>query len=109
MEETISINEVIKVLRKHLMTIFISTLAGLAIASLATFFIFTPKFSSQAQLIVTLPQSSTTNANDVNINLQMINTYKDMIISDLVLTEVKERLETEDHVSMSAEKIKNAI
>lgn len=58
----------------------------------------TPKYGSQAQLIVTLPQSDTANVNDVNTNLQMINTYKDMIVSDLVLNEVKDRLETEDNV-----------
>jgi capsular polysaccharide biosynthesis protein len=109
MEETISLKEMIKILRKHVMTIIISVLAGLAVASLATFFIISPKFSSQAQLIVTLPQSDTTNVNDVNTNLQMINTYKDMIVSDLVLNEVKDRLETQDKVTMSAEAIKKAI
>ncbi|WP_429952197.1 YveK family protein [Enterococcus sp. DIV0213j] len=87
----------------------ISMFAGLAIAGVATFFILTPKYSSQAQLIVTLPQSDTTNANDVNMNLQMINTYKDMIVSDLVLNEVKDRLETEDNVKMTAGEIKEAI
>ncbi|WP_229295465.1 YveK family protein, partial [Enterococcus faecalis] len=93
MEETISLKEIFETLRKHLVTILISMFAGLAIAGVATFFILTPKYSSQAQLIVTLPQSDTTNANDVNMNLQMINTYKDMIVSDLVLNEVKDRLE----------------
>lgn len=96
MEETISIKEIIGVFRKRLLTLFISTLVGLAVASFVTFFILTPKFSSQAQLIVTLPQSNITNVNDVNTNLQMINTYKDMIISDLVLSEVKDQLETQD-------------
>lgn len=109
MEETISMKEVIEVLRKHLKTIVIATFTGLVIAIITTFFILTPQFSSQAQLIVTLPQSNTTNANDVNTNLQMINTYKDMIVSDLVLNEVKERLETEDQIVMSAEEIKKAI
>ena len=109
MEETISLKEIFETLRKHLVTILISMFAGLAIAGVATFFILTPKYSSQAQLIVTLPQSDTTNANDVNMNLQMINTYKDMIVSDLVLNEVKDRLETEDNVKMTAGEIKESI
>lgn len=58
---------------------------------------------------MTLPQSDTANVNDVNTNLQMINTYKDMIVSDLVLNEVKDRLETEDNVKMTAGQIKDAI
>jgi len=83
MEETISLKEIFETLRKHLVTIIISMFAGLAISGIVTFFILTPKYSSQAQLIVTLPQSDTANVNDVNTNLQMINTYKDMIVSDL--------------------------
>ena len=103
MEETISLKEIFETLRKHLVTIIISMFAGLAISGIVTFFILTPKYSSQAQLIVTLPQSDTANVNDVNTNLQMINTYKDMIISDLVLNE------TEDNVKMTAGQIKDAI
>jgi capsular polysaccharide biosynthesis protein len=109
MEETITLKEIFETLRKHLLTIFISMFAGLAIAGVATFFVLTPKYSSQAQLIVTLPHSEVTNANDVTMNLQMINTYKDMIVSDLVLNEVKTRLENEDNVHMSTGKIKEAI
>lgn len=106
MEETISLKEIFETLRKHVITILISMFAGLAISGIVTFFILTPKYSSQAQLIVTLPQSDTAN---VNTNLQMINTYKDMIVSDLVLNEVKDRLETEDNVKMTAGQIKDAI
>ncbi|HFQ3547671.1 TPA: YveK family protein [Enterococcus faecium] len=106
MEETISLKEIFETLRKHLVIIIISMFAGLAISGIVTFFILTPKYSSQAQLIVTMPQSDTAN---VNTNLQMINTYKDMIVSDLVLNEVKDRLETEDNVKMTAEQIKDAI
>ncbi len=109
MEETISLKEIFETLRKHVITILISMFAGLAISGIVTFFILTPKYSSQAQLIVTLPQSDTANVNDVNTNLQMINTYKDMIVSDLVLNEVKDRLETEDNVKMTAGQIKDAI
>lgn len=109
MEETINLEEIFETLRKHLVTIIISMFAGLAISGIVTFFILTPKYSSQAQLIVTLPQSDTANVNDVNTNLQMINTYKDMIVSDLVLNEVKDRLETEDNVKMTAGQIKDAI
>ncbi|NTQ65423.1 tyrosine protein kinase [Enterococcus faecium] len=109
MEETIRLKEIFETLRKHLVIIIISMFAGLAISGIVTFFILTPKYSSQAQLIVTLPQADTANVNDVNTNLQMINTYKDMIVSDLVLKEVKDRLETEDNVKMTARQIKDAI
>jgi capsular polysaccharide biosynthesis protein len=109
MEETISLKEIFEVLRKHLASIIIAMFVGLGLAGVATFFVITPKYSSQAQLIVTLPQSETANVNDVNTNLQMINTYKDMIVSDLVLNEVKDRLESENNVKMTAGEIKKAI
>ncbi|MCH3669566.1 Wzz/FepE/Etk N-terminal domain-containing protein, partial [Enterococcus faecium] len=51
MEETINLEEIFETLRKHLVTIIISMFAGLAISGIVTFFILTPKYSSQAQLI----------------------------------------------------------
>ncbi|EOL45318.1 lipopolysaccharide biosynthesis protein [Enterococcus phoeniculicola] len=109
MEETISLKDIFEVLRKHIASIFISMFAGLAIAGVVTFFVITPKYSSQAQLIVTLPQTETANVNDVNTNLQMINTYKDMIVGDLVMNEVEERLAKDDNVEMTAKEIKGSI
>lgn len=82
MEKTYTVKQLIDMLVKHLQLILTTMFAGLAIASVLTFFIITPKYSSQAQLVVTLPQTENTNVNDVNSNLQMINTYKDFIVSD---------------------------
>lgn len=109
MEETINLKEIIAILRKHTAAIFMSIFVGLAFAGVLTFFVITPKYSSQAQLIVTLPQSETANVNDVNTNLQMINTYKDMIVSDLVLNQVKERLESENNLDLTVGQLKEAI
>jgi capsular polysaccharide biosynthesis protein len=109
MEETISLKEIFDVLRKHLAVILISLFAGLAIAGIATFFVITPKYSSQAQLIVTLPQTETTNANDVNTNLQMINTYKELVTGDLVINEVKNQLESEYNIDKSIDELKDSI
>lgn len=46
---------------------------------------------------MTLPQSENTNTNDVNTNLMMINTYKDLIKGNLILNQVKDSLEDEGH------------
>ncbi|MCU7357817.1 Wzz/FepE/Etk N-terminal domain-containing protein [Enterococcus dispar] len=110
MEETISLKQIFDILRKHLASIFICSFVGLALAGIATFFIITPKYSSQAQLIVTLPQGdATTNPNDVNTNLQMINTYKELVTGDLVIDQVKDRLESEYNLDMTATQIKSAL
>ncbi|KAF1303532.1 MULTISPECIES: YveK family protein [Enterococcus] len=109
MEETISLKEIFGILKKHIAAIIISMFAGLALAGAVTFFVITPKYSSQAQLIVTLPKNDTTNVNDVNTNLQMINTYKDLIVSDLVMSQVKDTLESEYDLNLSTGEIKGAI
>lgn len=109
MEETISIKQLFEMLRKRLGLIVVGGLVGVLIAGLLAFFILTPKYSSQAQLVVTLPQTETTNANDVNTNLQMINTYKDIITGDLVTNEVSEKLNSEYGMKMSSGELKEAI
>ncbi|MDV7751309.1 YveK family protein [Enterococcus casseliflavus] len=109
MEETISLKQIIDILRKHLASIFIVMFVGLALSAIVTFFVLTPQYSSQAQLIVTLPQTETTNANDVNTNLQMINTYKELVTGDLVINQVKDRLESEYDIEKSVQTLKDAI
>ncbi|MGL9799252.1 YveK family protein [Enterococcus sp. DIV1317a] len=109
MEETISLKEIFDILKKHVAAILISMFAGLALASVATFFIITPKYNSQAQLIVKLPRTDATNAGDVNTNLLMINTYKDMITGDLVMSTVKDRLESEYDLDKTVSELKGAI
>lgn len=109
MEETISLKEIFDILKKHVAAILISMFAGLALASVSTFFIITPKYNSQAQLIVKLPRTDATNAGDVNTNLLMINTYKDMITGDLVMSTVKDRLESEYDLDKTVSELKGAI
>ncbi|MDT2757478.1 Wzz/FepE/Etk N-terminal domain-containing protein [Enterococcus asini] len=109
MEETISLKDIFEILKKHLATIIISMFVGLGIAGIVTFFIITPKYESQAQLIVKLPRAENSNTQDVNTNLLMINTYKDLITGDLVMSTVKDRLESEYNVEMSTGELKSAI
>lgn len=109
MQNTISLNKFFESLKKHIKSIILFVFLGIMISAGVTFFLVTPKFSSQAQLVVTLPQTENTNVNDVNSNLQMINTYKDFIVSDLVLNQVEDRLKSDYKVKMTPQEIKNAI
>lgn len=109
MEETISLKEIFDILRKHLAAIFSFSICRFSISRSSYIFVLTPKYSSQAQLIVTLPQTETTNANDVNTNLQMINTYKELVTGDLVINEVKNQLESEYGIDKSVDELKEAI
>lgn len=97
MEETISLQEIFGILKKRFPLILLTTLIGTLIATILTFFIITPKYSSESQLVVTLPQTEQTSVNDVNANLMMLNTYKDLIKSNAVLSEVQNRAAKENH------------
>lgn len=109
MEQTYSIKQLLDILLKRIKMILLWGLLGIAISAAVTFFLITPKYSSQAQLVVTLPQTENTNVNDVNSNLQMINTYKDFIVSDLVLNQVEDRLKSDYNLKMKPEEIKASI
>ncbi|MGX7328542.1 YveK family protein [Enterococcus bulliens] len=109
MEQVYSTKQLLTVFGKHIKLIIIFGLLGIAVSAILTFFVITPKYSSQAQLVVTLPQTENTNVNDVNSNLQMINTYKDFIVSDLVLNQVEDRLKSDYKMKMNPEEIKASV
>ncbi len=110
MEETISLKEIFDLLRKRITTILLSTFIGLALAGGFTFFFVTPQYSSRAQLIVSMPQSETSTVNDINFNLQMLNTYKDIILQgDAQAEEVQRRLAADHDIKMTTGQIKGAL
>lgn len=112
MEETISLKEIFEVLKKHIALIIVSMFIGVGLAGAITFFVITPQYSSRAQLIVTLPQNENTNSNlnDVNYNLQMLNTYKDIIKEgDALALQVQERLEQDFDIVLTSTQIKEIL
>lgn len=109
MEETISLQELFSVLKKRIGLIIISMFLGVGIAGVLTFFVITPKYSSQAQLMVRLPQSESVDVNNINANLQMINTYKDLIKSDTVMGEVKKKMKSEYNNELTIDTLKASI
>ena len=109
MEETISLQDIFRILKKRVMLIVFCTVLGISAAGVLTFFVITPKYSSQAQLIVRLPQNEMTNVNDINANLQMINTYKDLITSDTVVSAVQLKLKEEYNQAISQEDLKASL
>ena len=110
MEETISLKEIFGIIRKRLLTILACTFVGLGLAGVFTFFVVSPQYSSRAQLIVSLPQSETTSVNDINFNLQMLNTYKDIILQgDGQAQEVQSRLAEQHGIKMTPAEIKASL
>lgn len=111
MEETISLQEIFKILGKRIWLIIGGLVAGIALAAVVTFFVITPKYSSEASLLVTLPQSDNeqVNANVVNSNILMINTYKEFIKGNVVMDEVKSIMEKEHHYKGTIEDLRKSV
>ena len=110
MEETISIVELIQMLKTKALLIIMTTIAGIGLAAGVTFFMLTPIYDSAAQLIVQNKQTEGTNLqNDINGNVMLINTYKDMIKGDIVIDAVQKELQKEYQFTYSNSELKAII
>lgn len=102
MEETSSLEGMLQILKRKLAWIVLTMIAGLGLAAGVTFFLIAPKYDSAAQLIVQSDQEeggSGNLQNDINGNVLLINTYKDMIKSDIVIDAVQKKLQ-DDYQSL---------
>ena len=52
MEEEISLKDLYQIVKKHFLTILIAMVSGIILSVLAMIFLVTPKYSSEAQLLV---------------------------------------------------------
>ena len=96
MEEEISLVELFDIIKKRLAWIINATLLGILLAALFTFFVAVPEYSSTTQLLVNrTQQSEVIQQSDINTNVQLINTYKDIVIGPIILDEVREDLDLE--------------
>lgn len=107
MEEEISLIELFGVIKKRMSMIVSLGLIGLIIASIFTFFIATPKYNATTQILVNRTTESTEGIqlNDINTNVQMITTYKDIIKGPVILDEVSKNLSTSLTSNELAEKV----
>lgn len=107
MEEEISLPELFGILKKRLILIISLGLAALILAAVFTFFIATPKYNSTTQILVnrTTESAEGMQLNDINTNVQMINTYKDIIKGPVILNEVSDKLKDDLTTAQLSEKI----
>lgn len=95
MEAEISLKDLYRIIKKHLLTILISILCGAVVSVLIMILFVTPKYSSEAQLLVNQQGDSTPTTiqnNEIQANIQLINTYRDIIIGHSVLNQVNNNL-----------------
>lgn len=94
MEEEISLLDLWKLFLKHFKTIFFMTLLGIIVSVVVTKVFITPQYKSKAELIVNQESNSsqTIQYNDLQTSINLINTYKDIIQSESLLTEVSQKM-----------------
>lgn len=103
MEEEISLVELFEIVKKRLGMIISLGLVGLILSAVFTFFIATPKYNATTQILVNRQQTGEViQQSDINTNLQLINTYKDIIKGPVILNDVRETLDLDvTHTQLS--------
>ncbi|PLR76036.1 capsular biosynthesis protein [Bacillus sp. V3-13] len=107
MEETISLRELFQTLRKRLNLIVIITIVAITVSAIISYFILTPIYQASTQLLVNQnkDEQALYNMNEVQTNLQLINTYNVIIKSPAILELVKKELDLDMTVGHLNEKI----
>ncbi|ARW40825.1 MULTISPECIES: YveK family protein [Bacillus] len=107
MGESTSIKEIFAILRKRLLFILIITAAAAAAGGLISFFALTPVYENSTQILVSQSKNNQKEVqfNDVQTNLQLINTYNVIIKSPVILDEVIKQLK----LSMTSKELESKI
>lgn len=94
MEQTINIEQIFGILRKYRRLILSSTVVCTLLAVIVTFFLITPQYSASTELLVNRKQSGDANVqwNQVQTDVQMINTYKDLITKPVIMDSVAKKI-----------------
>ncbi|MFE4704823.1 YveK family protein [Peribacillus simplex] len=106
MEETISIKDIFKTLKKRWKLIMLLTLIAALISGSISYFLLTPVYQSSTQILVNQKQSENQlDSTQIRSNIDMINTYSVIIKSPAILEKVIDELELDQSVEQLSEKI----
>lgn len=112
MEETISIEQIFNILKKHLKLIGGLTVTGALLALLVTIFFMTPKYNATVQILVNRTETNNNVGaayNTQQADVQMINTYKDIIQNKIVLDPVRKDIAKKDNFTGTSDDLKGQI
>jgi len=111
-EETMSLQEILKIIKKRLLLIISLTIVAVSIAIVLSFYILTPIYEVNTQILVNQKSSSEEvySWSQIETDLQLINTYNDIIKSPVILDKVIEQLninttleQLTDQITLSSE------
>ncbi|MEM5011291.1 Wzz/FepE/Etk N-terminal domain-containing protein [Niallia taxi] len=107
MEETISLKELFQTLKKRIVLIISITLIAMIISGVVSYFVITPEYKSSTQILVNQAKDSESmySQNEVQTNIQLINTYSVILKSAAILNDVRNEL----NLDMSVAELNNKI
>ncbi|MBT2701008.1 capsular biosynthesis protein [Bacillus sp. ISL-40] len=107
MEETISLKELLETLKKRLLLIVSITLIAGIVSGVVSYFLLTPIYQASTQILVNQAKNEQGlyNYNEVQTNLQLINTYNVIIKSPAILDKVVDELDLNMTTAQLNEKI----
>lgn len=94
MDEIIRLKDLFDILRKRMAFIFLISIGSVLISGIVSFCFITPIYQTSTQILVNQKTQAEKNIqyNEVQTNLQLTNTYKEIVKSPVILDQVKENL-----------------
>lgn len=93
MESTIDLTKILEILRKNMKVLIILSLLGLVISAIISFFFLDEKYQASTQVLVNQKESDTQMmAQEVQSNIQLVNTYSEIVKSPRILDKVSKEL-----------------
>ncbi|MGV2874580.1 Wzz/FepE/Etk N-terminal domain-containing protein [Macrococcus capreoli] len=93
MEEVLDLERLYKLILRNLKTIFGVAILGAIIAAIISFYFITPKYSASTQILINKQENKDQLEFQANqADLQLVNTYSEIIKSPVILDEVSKNL-----------------
>ncbi len=107
LEGKISLYEIVKIVKKRMFLILSCLLLVVAVTWAISYFFITPQYDANAQILINqkVVQDQQLSTQDIQTNLQLINTYTVIIKSPVILSIVIERLKLNTTPDLLMEKI----
>ncbi|MGF7429082.1 Wzz/FepE/Etk N-terminal domain-containing protein [Lactiplantibacillus argentoratensis] len=110
MDQAVSFDFFIRLVRKYWRAIIGFTVAGLIVAAGLTFFVITPKYQSSVQILVNRKNTNAaTEYAGQQADVQMITTYKELIAGQVVLKPAKQQLSKRFGIERSLNTLKSEV
>lgn len=95
MDEPIRLQEMLFIVKKRIILLISSVVAALILVFIIHHYFLPPVYEASAQLLINQPsqEQMSVNTNDIQTNLELINTYNVILQSPIILTQVIDTLE----------------